>query len=131
MRVVQILAVDVPVFHPADTHDGVPDWSTIGDRHFLIPLTARVSGAWGDQVAIEFAGVEEECSARRGTRHPEQIRITTSWGIGHLEIEGEVTIDIADTYGTMVHEYQHLINYSAGGSDTWINECMGAASGAA
>ena len=36
----------------------------------------------------------------------------------------EVIIDIEDTYGTMVHEYQHLINYSVGGYniDTWLKE---------
>ena len=56
------------------------------------------------------------------------LNIDTYPGVYYVNTEGEVTIDIADTYGTMVHEYQHLINYSAGGSDTWINECMSAAS---
>ncbi len=33
-----------------------------------------------------------------------------------------------DTYGTMVHEYQHLINYSnTNGMSTWLNECFSAA----
>ncbi|MBQ2144632.1 MAG: InlB B-repeat-containing protein, partial [Oscillospiraceae bacterium] len=33
-----------------------------------------------------------------------------------------------DTYGTMVHEYQHLINYSnTSGMATWLNECFSAA----
>ncbi|MBQ1675300.1 MAG: hypothetical protein II069_04580, partial [Oscillospiraceae bacterium] len=33
-----------------------------------------------------------------------------------------------DTYGTMVHEYQHLINYSNTSSmSTWLNECFSAA----
>lgn len=56
------------------------------------------------------------------------LNIDTYPGVYYVNTEGEVIIDVADTYGTMVHEYQHLINYSAGGSDTWINECMSAAS---
>ena len=35
---------------------------------------------------------------------------------------------IDDTYGTMVHEYQHLINYSnTYGMSSWLNECFSAA----
>ncbi|MBQ5992403.1 MAG: hypothetical protein IJL62_07635, partial [Clostridia bacterium] len=33
-----------------------------------------------------------------------------------------------DTYNTMVHEYQHLINYSnTSGMNSWLNECFSAA----
>lgn len=35
---------------------------------------------------------------------------------------------VADTYNTVVHEYQHMIHRSRVGiSETWINECMSAA----
>lgn len=55
------------------------------------------------------------------------LNIDTYPGVYYERANGEVVIDIESTYGTMVHEYQHLINYSEGGSDTWINECMSAA----
>ncbi len=56
------------------------------------------------------------------------LNIDTYPGVYYVNTAGEVIIDIADTYGTMVHEYQHLINYSeCGYTDTWINECMSAA----
>jgi hypothetical protein len=41
---------------------------------------------------------------------------------------GNVYKRMDDTYGTMVHEYQHLINYSNTSSmSTWLNECFSAA----
>ena len=41
---------------------------------------------------------------------------------------GNVYKRMDDTYGTMVHEYQHLINYSnTAGMATWLNECFSAA----
>ena len=41
---------------------------------------------------------------------------------------GNVYKRMDDTYGTMVHEYQHLINYSNTSSmATWLNECFSAA----
>jgi len=55
------------------------------------------------------------------------LNIDTYPGVYYERVNGEVIIDLESTYGTMVHEYQHLINYSAGGTDTWINECMSAA----
>lgn len=56
------------------------------------------------------------------------LNIDTYPGVHYVSPEGEVTNDISRTYNTMVHEYQHLINYSeCGYTDTWINECMSAA----
>ena len=57
------------------------------------------------------------------------LNIDTYPGVYYVTTGNEVIIDIEDTYGTMVHEYQHLINYSVGGYniDTWLNECMSAA----
>ncbi|MBR4659766.1 MAG: InlB B-repeat-containing protein [Clostridia bacterium] len=41
---------------------------------------------------------------------------------------GNIYKRMDDTYGTMVHEYQHLINYSnTSGMATWLNECFSAA----
>ena len=41
---------------------------------------------------------------------------------------GNVYKRMDDTYNTMVHEYQHLINYSnTSNMDTWLNECFSAA----
>ena len=41
---------------------------------------------------------------------------------------GNVYKRMDDTYNTMVHEYQHLINYSnTSGMDVWLNECFSAA----
>ena len=56
------------------------------------------------------------------------LNIDTYPGVHYVNAQGEVFDDISRSYGTMVHEYQHLINYSeCGMSDTWINECMSAA----
>ncbi|MBQ1679205.1 MAG: InlB B-repeat-containing protein, partial [Oscillospiraceae bacterium] len=41
---------------------------------------------------------------------------------------GNIYKRMDDTYGTMVHEYQHLINYSnTNGMHSWLNECFSAA----
>lgn len=57
------------------------------------------------------------------------LNIDTYPGVYYVNTEGEVIIDVADNLRhNDCTEYQHLINYSAGGSDTWINECMSAAS---
>ncbi len=41
---------------------------------------------------------------------------------------GNIYKRMDDTYNTMVHEYQHLINFSnTSGMDTWLNECFSAA----
>ena len=56
------------------------------------------------------------------------LNIDTYPGVHYVNAEGVVDDDISSSYGVMMHEYQHLINYSeTGGSDTWINECMSAA----
>ncbi|MBQ5986407.1 MAG: Ig-like domain-containing protein [Clostridia bacterium] len=56
------------------------------------------------------------------------LNIDTYPGVHYVNAAGEVSDDISRTYGTMVHEYQHLINYSeAGMTDTWVNEMMSAA----
>jgi hypothetical protein len=56
------------------------------------------------------------------------LNIDTYPGVHYVSSSGTVYNDVTDTFNTMVHEYQHLINYSVtGGSDTWINECMSAA----
>ncbi len=56
------------------------------------------------------------------------LNIDTYPGVYYINTAGEEIIDLESTYGTMVHEYQHLINYSeTGGTDTWINESMSAA----
>ena len=56
------------------------------------------------------------------------LNIDTYPGVHYVTASGQVIDDVTGTYNTMVHEYQHLINYSVtGGSDTWINECMSAA----
>ncbi len=56
------------------------------------------------------------------------LNIDTYPGVYYVNSQGEVTIDITDTYNTMVHEYQHLIHYSqVGYSESWITECMSAA----
>lgn len=34
---------------------------------------------------------------------------------------------VSKTFSTIVHEYQHMINHSAGGTPTWLNESMSAA----
>ncbi|MCH5278878.1 MAG: Ig-like domain-containing protein [Christensenellaceae bacterium] len=56
------------------------------------------------------------------------LNIDTYPGVYYVNTQGEEIIDVTSTYNTMVHEYQHLINYSVCGySDSWINECMSAA----
>lgn len=56
------------------------------------------------------------------------LNIDTYPGVYYVNAEGETIIDVTDTYGTMVHEYQHLINYSeCGYTETWLNESMSAA----
>lgn len=56
------------------------------------------------------------------------LNIDTYPGVHYVRPNGTVIDDVTDTFGTMVHEYQHLINYSeCGYADTWINECMSAA----
>ena len=56
------------------------------------------------------------------------LNIDTYPGVHYVNAEGEVFDDISRTYGTMVHEYQHLINFSqVGMADTWVNEMMSAA----
>lgn len=56
------------------------------------------------------------------------LNIDTYPGVYYVNTAGEEIIDVTDTYSTMVHEYQHLINYSeCGYSETWLNECMSAA----
>lgn len=56
------------------------------------------------------------------------LNIDTYPGVYYTRPNGEVIVRIDDTFGTMVHEYQHLINYSeCGYSDTWVNEMMSAA----
>ncbi len=56
------------------------------------------------------------------------LNIDTYPGVHYVNAAGEVSDDISRSYSTIVHEYQHLINYSqCGAADTWINECMSAA----
>ncbi len=56
------------------------------------------------------------------------LNIDTYPGVHSISTDGTVTDDISKTFNVMVHEYQHLINYSvAGYMDTWENECMSAA----
>lgn len=56
------------------------------------------------------------------------LNIDTYPGVYYVNSAGEEVSNIANTYNVIVHEYQHLINYSqCGAADTWINECMSAA----
>lgn len=56
------------------------------------------------------------------------LNIDTYPGVHYVRPDGTIVDDVTSTFGTMVHEYQHLINYSeCGYADTWINECMSAA----
>ena len=61
------------------------------------------------------------------------LNIDTYPGVEYVTSSGQTYYDLTSTYGTMVHEYQHLINYSVSYSvygsytDTWLNECMSAA----
>ena len=56
------------------------------------------------------------------------LNIDTYPGVHYVNAAGENMDDISRTYNVIVHEYQHLINFSqCGAADTWINECMSAA----
>jgi|GEM_PF-251964 len=56
------------------------------------------------------------------------IHIDTMPGIQYTNTAGTTYIDLEDCYGTMVHEFQHLINYSeTSGMDTWLNESFSGA----
>ncbi|MBO4419940.1 MAG: S-layer homology domain-containing protein, partial [Oscillospiraceae bacterium] len=55
------------------------------------------------------------------------LNIDTYPGVIFPDSNGEMQTRIEDTYGTMVHEYQHLINYSNAGMSSWLNECFSAA----
>ncbi len=56
------------------------------------------------------------------------LHIDTYPGVHYVDLEGNVTDSMTRSYSTMVHEYQHLINYSqTGGGETWMTECMSAA----
>ncbi len=51
------------------------------------------------------------------------IHIDTYPGIQWVTTAGETKVDVEGCYGTLVHEFQHCINYSeTGGMDTWLNE---------
>lgn len=56
------------------------------------------------------------------------LNIDTYPGVYYVNAAGEEVSNIANTYNVIVHEYQHLINFSqCGAADTWINESMSAA----
>ena len=56
------------------------------------------------------------------------LNIDTYPGVYYVDNYGNSHKRMDDTYGTMVHEYQHLINYSnTPGMSTWLNECFSAA----
>ena len=56
------------------------------------------------------------------------LHVDTYPGVYYVSADGEEHSDISRSYGTMVHEYQHLINFSHSPlTDTWLNECMSAA----
>ena len=55
------------------------------------------------------------------------LNIDTYPGVTYPDSNGQMQTRIDDTYGTMVHEYQHLINYSNAGLSSWLNECFSAA----
>ena len=55
------------------------------------------------------------------------LNIDTYPGVLHPSSNGNYS-RMDDTYNTMVHEYQHLINYSnTPGMHSWLNECFSAA----
>ena len=57
------------------------------------------------------------------------LNIDTYPGVYYKNASGKVSKSMNGTYNTMVHEYQHLINYSnTNGMSTWLNECFSAAS---
>ena len=56
------------------------------------------------------------------------LNIDTYPGVFYQESNGTTHKRMDDTYSTMVHEYQHLINFSnTSGMSTWLNECFSAA----
>ena len=56
------------------------------------------------------------------------LNIDTYPGVYYVNSSGTVYKSMDDTYNTMVHEYQHLINYSnTSGMSSWLNECFSAA----
>ena len=56
------------------------------------------------------------------------LHIDTYPGIQWVTTAGETKTELDGCYGTMVHEFQHLINYSeTGGMSTWLNESFSAA----
>ena len=56
------------------------------------------------------------------------LNIDTYPGVYYKNSSGTEYKRMDDTYNTMVHEYQHLINYSnTSGMNSWLNECFSAA----
>lgn len=56
------------------------------------------------------------------------LNVDTYPGVYYVNSAGESFASVSGTFGTMVHEYQHLINYSVCGyTEDWINECMSSA----
>ena len=56
------------------------------------------------------------------------LNIDTYPGVYYKNSSGVESKQISGTYNTMVHEYQHLINYSNTSSmSSWMNECFSAA----
>ena len=56
------------------------------------------------------------------------LNIDTYPGVYYKNSSGTEYKSMDTTYNTMVHEYQHLINYSnTSGMSTWLNECFSAA----
>ena len=55
------------------------------------------------------------------------LNIDTYPGVYYKNSSGTEYKRMDDTYNTMVHEYQHLINYSNAQLPTWLNECFSAA----
>ncbi|MBR4906901.1 MAG: InlB B-repeat-containing protein, partial [Clostridia bacterium] len=55
------------------------------------------------------------------------LNIDTYPGVYYMNSSGTEYKRIDDTFSTMVHEYQHLINYCNANLDTWLNECFSAA----
>lgn len=53
------------------------------------------------------------------------IHIDTYPGVQYVNAQGEVRDQFTRTFGTIVHEFQHCINYSeTGGMATWLNEAF-------
>ncbi|MBQ3849431.1 MAG: Ig-like domain-containing protein, partial [Clostridia bacterium] len=51
------------------------------------------------------------------------IHIDTYPAVTYTNSNGQTVTNITNTYGTLVHEFQHLINYSVtGGMHSWLNE---------